>query len=163
MRRLVLLCALVLLVGCAKEPVPPPAPLAPPPPPAPDPFFVYRVEHDGETLGDIARWYTGKYGNWQILTKPVNPDLTQCCAKLEVGREVKIPRHLIVRTDPMPAPKKRVTSGSTGRSKTAKSKSPPPTALEEGPASSEDSGSGSEESLPAAEPAEAPPPIIGPK
>ncbi len=162
MRRQVLLCALVLLIGCAKEPAPPPVP-PPPPAPAPDPFFVYRVEHDGETLGDIARWYTGKYGNWQLLTKPVNPDLTQCCAKLEVGREVKIPRHLVVRTDAMPAPKKKVISGPTGRSKTAKPKGPPTKAVEETPASSEESGSAPEETSPPAEPAEAPPPIIGPK
>jgi hypothetical protein len=157
MRRVALLCAFVLLLGCAKEPPPPPPP-PPPPAPAPDPFFVYRVEHDGETLGDIARWYTGKYGNWQILTKPVNPDLTQCCAKLEVGREVKIPRHLVVRTDPMPAPKKKA---SPARSKAAKSKAPPAKAAEEAPAASDESGT--EETSPATEPAEAPPPIIGPK
>jgi hypothetical protein len=157
MRRVVVLCAFVLLVGCAKEAAPPPAP-PPPPPPAPDPFFVYRVEHDGATLGEIARWYTGKYGNWQILTKPVNADLTQCCAKLEVGREVKIPRHLVVRTDPMPAPTKK----KAGRSKTSKAKAPAPKAADEPPVSSDESGSAPEEP-PATEPSEAPPPIIGPR
>jgi hypothetical protein len=156
MRRQLLLCVLVLLVGCVKELPPPPAP-SPPSAPAPDPYFVYRVEHDGVTLGDIARWYTGKYGNWQILTKPINPDLTQCCAKLDVGREVKIPRHLMVRTDPMPAPKKTVSKrGKRPKATTS------PKATEEAPAQSDDSGAGSEE--PAPSESEAPPPaIIGPK
>jgi hypothetical protein len=155
MRRLVLLCAFVLAIGCAKEAAPPPEP-PPAPPPSADPYFVYRVEHDGDTLGEIARWYTGKYGNWQILTKPVNPDLTQCCAKLEVGREVNIPRHLVIRTDPMPAPKKAVSKPG-GR---AKAKSVPK-AAEEAAGQSDQSGAGSDEPGDS-EPA-APPPIIGPK
>jgi hypothetical protein len=152
MRRLVLLCAFVLAIGCTKEAAPPPA-LPPPPPPPPDPYFVYRVEHDSDTLGEIARWYTGKYGNWQILTKPVNPDLTQCCSKLEIGREVKIPHHLVIRTDPMPAPKKSVSKPSTRlKAKT------PSKATAEAPAESDEpeAGSGTPEPV-------APPPIIGPK
>jgi hypothetical protein len=158
MRRLVLLCAFVLAIGCAKQAAPPPEP-PPAPPPSPDPYFVYRVEHDSDTLGEIARWYTGKYGNWQILTKPVNPDLTQCCSKLEIGREVKIPRHLVIRTDPMPAPQKAVSKPGK-RTKDAKGKSLPKAAEErsgetEQPAASTDEPGGSEPA--------APPPIIGPK
>jgi hypothetical protein len=97
---------LVLLsAGCAQKPPPPP----PPPPvaaqPTPEPTFVHHVEWRGQTLGAIARWYTGKFDNWKKLTKPVNPDLERCCSSLRVGREVVIPRELLVRTDPMPKPK----------------------------------------------------------
>jgi hypothetical protein len=146
---------LVLAIGCAKEA---PSPPEPPPVPAtlPDPYFVYRVEHDGDTLGEIARWYTGKYGNWQILTKPVNPDLTQCCTKLEVGREVRIPRHLVIRTDPMPAPKKAASKSSTRHKAKAQ-----PKATEEAPAETEEPGAAAE--APASSEPTAPPPIIGPK
>ena len=163
MRRLVLLCALTLMIGCAKEPVPPPAPRpAVEPHPLPDPFFIHRVEQRGETLGDISRWYTGKYGNWVILIKPVNPELEQCCAKLEVGREVKIPRHLMIRTDPMPAPKKKVVSRPPKPPKETKSEeAQPPKPVGEAPAPPDESNS--EEALPPPAPAEAPPPIIGPK
>jgi len=157
MRRLVLLCAFFLAIGCAKQAAPPPEP-PPPPAPPPDPYFVYRVEHDGDTLGEIARWYTGKYGNWQILTKPVNADLTECCAKLEIGREVKIPRHLVIRTDPMPPPKKAV-SKSAKRAKDAKAKNQQKAGEEPAP-EPPDQSAGSE---PAAAEPEASPPIIGPK
>ena len=101
---------LVLLsAGCAQKPPPPP----PPPPvaaePTPEPAFVHHVEWRGQTLGAIARWYTGKFDNWKKLTKPVNPDLERCCTTLRVGREVVIPRELLVRTDPMPKPKPKPT------------------------------------------------------
>jgi len=73
---------LVLLsVGCAQTPPPPPPP---PPPvaaePTPAPTFVHHVEWRGQTLGAIAKWYTGKFDNWKKLTKPVNPDLERCCS-----------------------------------------------------------------------------------
>ncbi len=105
MRRMIALGVLALAIGCAKSP-PKPAPPPPEPEAAPDPFFVHTVTRDGETLGEIAKWYTGKYGNWLILTKPVNPDLEKCCTPLKAGREVKIPRHLVVREDPLPEPTK---------------------------------------------------------
>jgi hypothetical protein len=73
------------------------------PPPEPK-TFVHQVEWRGQTLGAIARWYTGKFDNWKKLTKPVNPDLTRCCATLRIGREVAIPRELLVRSEPMPKP-----------------------------------------------------------
>ncbi|MBI2963530.1 MAG: hypothetical protein HYY35_07230 [Deltaproteobacteria bacterium] len=158
MRRLVLLCTLVGVIGCAPEPARPPAP-PPAPQPLPDPFFVHRVEHAGETLGEIARWYTGKYGNWLILTKPVNADLEGCCAKLDIGREVKIPRHLAIRTEPMPAPKKKVVSRPTERRKAKSAETEPPNVIGEAPPPPDEFIS--EEPPPA--PEEAPPAIIGPK
>ncbi len=107
MRRLGLSLMITLMIGCAK-PQPPPSP--PPPPqveaPAPQPAnFAHRVEWRGQTLSQIARWYTGKSENWGKLASPVNPDLTRCCAMLAIGREVVIPRELLVRTEPMPKPK----------------------------------------------------------
>jgi hypothetical protein len=116
---------LVLLsVGCAPKPPPPP----PPPPvaaePTPEPTFVHRVEWRGQTLGAIARWYTGKFDNWKKLTKPVNPDLERCCTTLRVGREVVIPRELLVRSDPMPKPKPKPAvkpgAGASADAKAAK-------------------------------------------
>jgi hypothetical protein len=96
---------ILLLIGCAQPPPPPPPPPpAPPPAPVEPEVFVHHVEWPGQTLGEIARWYTGKFDNWKKLAKPVNPDLERCCARLRVGREVSIPRELLVRTDPMPKP-----------------------------------------------------------
>jgi hypothetical protein len=94
------------LGGCS-APEPPrrvePVRVAPAPTPKPD-YFVHKIDFRGQTLGRIARWYTGDFENWKKLVKPVNPDLTVCCAPLRVGREVSIPRALVVRTDPMPRP-----------------------------------------------------------
>ena len=106
MRRCVALWMIVLTVGCAaskKEAPPPPVKIVEPKPPQPD-YFVHVVEWRGQTLGEIARWYTGKYENWKKLARPVNPDLERCCASLQVGRKVSIPRELVVRMEPMPKP-----------------------------------------------------------
>jgi hypothetical protein len=117
---------LVLLsVGCAQTP---PSPPPPPPPvaaePTPAPTFVHHVEWRGQTLGAIAKWYTGKFDNWKKLTKPVNPDLERCCSQLRVGREVMIPRELLVRSDAMPKPKPKSTvKPGAGASADAKSTS----------------------------------------
>ncbi|MBI2964483.1 MAG: hypothetical protein HYY35_12070, partial [Deltaproteobacteria bacterium] len=86
--------------------------------------FVHRVEWRGQTLRQIARWYTGKSENWKKLTRPVNPDLTRCCAALQVGREVVIPRELLVRTEPMPKPK--VTSPPAKPGEAPSDEAPPP-------------------------------------
>ena len=159
MRRIVALFALSLVIGCAKES---PRPLAPPPEAAtaPDPFFTHRVERAGETLGEIARWYTGKYGNWLILTKPVNPDLEKCCTPLKAGREVNIPRHLMIRTDPMPEPKKEVVRPAKPAKKTEPREdvAPPHRAIGEAPPSEAPSPTAEEEDTPspAAPLAEAP-------
>jgi hypothetical protein len=90
------------MVGCAKPPPPPPPPAAAAPAPAEPEYFVHHIEWRGQTLGEIARWYTGKFENWKKLAKPVNPDLEHCCVRLRVGRDVSIPRELLVRTAPMP-------------------------------------------------------------
>ena len=90
---------LALVAGCASKPEVTQVREAPPPPP-----LVHRVEWSGQTLEDIAGWYTGKKANWEKLAKPVNPDLERCCVPLRVGREVTIPSTLLVTVDPMPKP-----------------------------------------------------------
>lgn len=69
-------------------------------------YFRHKVTWRGQTLQTIARWYTGVAENWKLLADPVNPDLTQCCANLRVGREVEIPKQLLIREDP-PSPAQR--------------------------------------------------------
>ncbi len=140
----------LLSAGCAQKPPPPP----PPPPvaaePTPEPTFVHHVEWRGQTLGAIARWYTGKFENWKKLTKPVNPDLERCCSTLRVGRDVSIPRELLVRTDPMPKPQasakpavkpgagasaeaKESASAEVAKEEPAEETSPPPAIVSEAP------------------------------
>ena len=123
------LMLVLLSAGCAQKPSPPP----PPPPvaaePTPAPAFVHHVEWRGQTLGAIARWYTGKSDNWKKLAKPVNPDLERCCSTLRVGRDVVIPRELLVRTDPMPKPKpKPAVKPGAGASAEAKATTEEPEA-----------------------------------
>jgi hypothetical protein len=142
---------ILLSAGCAQPPPPPP----PPPPvavePTPEPkAFVHHVEWRGQTLGAIARWYTGKFDNWKKLAKPVNPDLTRCCSTLRVGREVSIPNELLVRTDPMPKPEpstkpsvkpgagasaeaKESAAAEEAKEEPAEEPSPPPAIVSEAP------------------------------
>ncbi len=68
--------------------------------PRPEPL-VHHVESRGQTLKEIAEWYTGRGDNWARLTAPVNPDLRVCCAELRVGRDVTIPSDLVIRRDPL--------------------------------------------------------------
>ncbi len=79
-------------------------------PEEPDPssqYFVHTVRWSGQTLAQIAQWYTGKRENWKKLTNPVNEDLTVGDARLKVGRQVKIPADMLTRQDPMQEPKPR--------------------------------------------------------
>jgi hypothetical protein len=113
------------------------------PPPMPT-FFVYAVKFRGQTLGQIAEWYTGSYDNWRKIAR-VNDGLSLPHAPLKVGREVKIPTEIVVRRDSMPPPKpKRVPPKPAKPS----AEEPPPVEPREAP-----------------EPEEAPalPPLIGPR
>lgn len=78
--------------------------VAPPPTPTAANEFVHEITFRGQTLGRIARWYTGSYDNWKKLTE-LNEDLTTHDVPLRVGRRVRIPRELVVRTDPLPRPR----------------------------------------------------------
>jgi hypothetical protein len=123
-RKLLAPWVILLMVGCAQPPPPTPPPVAAVPAPAEPEHFVHHIEWPGQTLGEIARWYTGKFENWKKLAKPVNPDLERCCVRLRVGREVSIPRELLVRTEPMPKtvtrPSKPLVKAGAGTAAEAK-------------------------------------------
>ncbi len=105
MRLVAMLALTLVMLGC--RPAPPPAP--PPPPAEPTVkaplLFVHRVNFSGQTLSSIAKWYTGDASNWRQMVDPVNSGLTECCARLKVGRVIYIPRDLVTQTKAMPPPK----------------------------------------------------------
>lgn len=145
------LVALATLSACRQEPKKVRPVRVPPRPTAtPVPYFVHRVAERGETLGRVARWYTGEFDNWKKLVGAANPDLTQCCAALRIGREIFIPRNLVVRTDPMPK-QDPVTRPAKPLHKRA---APTPTPVAKAPAGDEPAAPGPT----AAEPTEAPAP-----
>lgn len=69
-------------------------------------YFIHEVKWRGQTLGQISRWYTGKYESWKKLAE-LN-GLTVADAPLKVGRQVKIPPELVIRQTPMPKPQAAV-------------------------------------------------------
>ena len=74
-------------------------------PPTPTPaYFVHEIKWRGQTLGQIAQWYTGEYGNWRKLTD-IN-GLTQHGVALRVGRRIKIPEELVTKRNPLPPPRR---------------------------------------------------------
>ena len=80
-------------IRASTEPTPPPS------------YFVHVVEFRGETLGQITEWYTGRYDNWRAVARA--NDLAVPNEALKVGRQVRIPSQLVVRQDPLPAPKRK--------------------------------------------------------
>lgn len=123
----------------------------------PVPYFVHRVDDRGQTLGRIARWYTGEFDNWKKLAGKANPDLTQCCAALRIGREIFIPRDLMVRTDPMPKQDPVTRPAKPLQKRPAAT--PTPKQIE--PDAAEPAAAPT--SAPAAEPTEAPEPTAAPE
>jgi hypothetical protein len=113
--------------------------LAPTPTPTPS-YFIHVVKFRGETLGQITEWYTGRYDNWRAVARANG--LAVPNELLSIGREVKVPSQLVVRQDPMPAPKKKRTPKIGARGK----------AGEQSPGEAPEDGS-----------APALPPLIGPK
>lgn len=64
--------------------------------------FQHTVRYSGESLWDIAKWYTGKGNLWTRLSeknKEINPKA------LRLGDLVVIPNELLIRTDPFPKPR----------------------------------------------------------
>ncbi|MBR9980738.1 MAG: LysM peptidoglycan-binding domain-containing protein [Desulfatitalea sp.] len=62
--------------------------------------FVHQV-NAGETLGMIARWYTGREGNWRRLVA-ANPGIRP--ERLQIGTRIHIPENLLIRREAMPRP-----------------------------------------------------------
>ena len=68
--------------------------------------FKHEVKYEGETLGQIASWYTGDQENWREIAKwnaDINPKA------MRVGTIVEIPESMIVRRDDLP--RRAVTAG----------------------------------------------------
>ncbi len=91
---------------------------APAPTPTPS-FFIHVVKYRGETLGQITEWYTGRYDNWRAVARANG--LAVPNEVLSIGKEVKVPAQLLVRQDPLPAPKKKRTPRPTASGNTAPS------------------------------------------
>ena len=144
----------VLLAGCSTSTQqatsePPQQVAVPAPEPTPMPtFFVYAVMFRGQTLGQIAEWYTGSYDNWRKIAR-VNSDLPVPNVPLKIGREVKIPTEIVVRRDPLPEPKQKRAEPRTSAGHAT------PSAGEVAPAGPREA--------PGPEDAPALPPVIGPR
>lgn len=95
----------------------------PAPTPTPRQHLVHEVRSRGETLQAIAECYTGSAENWTKLSAPLNPDLTDCCVVLRIGRKVRIPMEIVAQTKPCPiaTPTKRPPT----RTPTAREPPPP--------------------------------------
>ena len=78
-----------LIVGCVKPPPPPPAPQ----------YLIHHVAFSGETVGAIAKWYTGDLRNYTKILE-ANPGLD--ARRMSLGTAVQIPAELLVREDPLP-------------------------------------------------------------
>lgn len=57
--------------------------------------FKHKIEHPGETLGLIAKWYTNKSSNW-VLIAEANPDIRP--NHLQLGQIIAVPRSIMVRS-----------------------------------------------------------------
>ena len=77
----------------------------PAPTPTPERFFSHLIEWRGQNLAAIAKWYTGKAENWRTLAE-LN-GVKSAKEFLPVGREVRIPQALVVKTAPLPRPRVR--------------------------------------------------------
>ncbi|MCB0360922.1 MAG: LysM peptidoglycan-binding domain-containing protein, partial [Bdellovibrionales bacterium] len=84
-------------IGCAQQQAARPQ-QAPRYEPSPE-EFSHTVRYYGETLGIIARWYTGKTTNWQLILD-ANPGLRP--ERIAIGQQILIPRDLLVRSDALP-------------------------------------------------------------
>jgi hypothetical protein len=87
--------AVFLQTGCASKPQ-----TAPSLPQRPA-YFSHTVQYPGETLGSIARWYTGSSSNWQVI-KDANPEIDP--RRIRKGMSIQIPQSLVVNFEPLPRP-----------------------------------------------------------
>ena len=62
-------------------------------------YFEHRVKWSGESLSLIARWYTGRYGNWKAIAR-ANPGLNP--NKIAVGNIIYIPPEMMKTKKPLP-------------------------------------------------------------
>ncbi len=86
----VFLFLIIFLLACAtqkSEPVPPVE------------YFSHTVKYQGETLGIIAGWYTGKSLNWKVIEND-NPGLD--VTRMKIGDTILIPKNILRRSDAFP-------------------------------------------------------------
>lgn len=62
-------------------------------------YFEHRVKWTGETLALIAKWYTGRYGNWKAIAR-ANPGLNP--NRIAVGNIIFIPPEMMKTKNPLP-------------------------------------------------------------
>lgn len=113
-------------VSCAPKPAPEPVQVVEEPPPPPPPPLEHTISVSGETLGLIARWYTGKTTNWQAIAA-ANPGINP--NRLRLGMVIQIPRELVVQEAPLPKNFVRTASSNA--------QAPKPEAEEDGDAEAE--------------------------
>jgi len=133
--------------------------LRPPPPAAEPTFFQHVVRFRGQTLGQVAEWYTGSYDNWKKLAR-YNEDTPVPNTVLKTGRTIKIPMELVVRQDPLPQPKRAAKPKSTKTAQRTDSGKEPNAATTGG---EEEETSGVEPKAEASEGSADLPPVIGPR
>jgi len=68
-------------------------------------YFEHTVMYPGETLGLIARWYTGSTANWEYI---LDHNLQLDPRRIRLGDIILIPRDMMTREDPLP---RRAVSG----------------------------------------------------
>ncbi len=62
-------------------------------------YFEHQVKWPGETLALIAKWYTGRYGNWKAIARE-NPGLKP--NRIAVGNIIHIPPEIMKTKKPLP-------------------------------------------------------------
>ena len=62
-------------------------------------YFEHQVKWSGETLALIAKWYTGRYGNWKAIAR-TNPGLRP--KRIAVGNIIYIPPEIMKTKKPLP-------------------------------------------------------------
>ncbi len=86
------LLAIVLISGCARRSIQPnPSSKSVP--------YYHLVRYPGETLGLLAKWYTGDVKNWEKI-KLANPNLNP--SRIEIGDSVVIPEDILVKREKLP-------------------------------------------------------------
>ena len=64
----------------------------------PLPKCLTHVVQMGDTLANIAKWYTGDADNWQKIAE-ANPDISE--RSMEVGVEICIPFEIVTNSEPL--------------------------------------------------------------
>jgi hypothetical protein len=62
-------------------------------------YHEHTVRWPGETLSNIAKWYTGDANNWSILARE-NPMIHP--ASIKIGDKIRIPQQILTKSEPLP-------------------------------------------------------------